>query len=108
MGKQKWGKPDANHSQVKEWYRSLGCSIADTKDQGLGVPDLFIGCAGITDPVEVKTATGKLEPSQETFIASWRGSKVWIVTTLDDVMKHVTDMRRRVRGNTLQPKVDVN
>ncbi len=100
MGKQKWGKPDQNHGQVKEWYRSLGCSIADTKEAGMGVPDLFVGCAGISDPVEVKTATGSLESSQATFIASWRGSKVWIVTTLDDVVKHVADMRSRVRRST--------
>jgi hypothetical protein len=104
--KRKYGKPDANHSQVKQWYRSLGCSIADTKDQGMGVPDLFVGAVGITDPVEVKVVGGKLTAEQETFIAGWRGSKVWIVVTQDDVVQHVTNMRQRLRTNTRQPLVD--
>jgi hypothetical protein len=95
--KQRYGKTDANHSQVKEWYRSLGCSVADTKDAAMGVPDLFVGAVGLTDPVEVKVEGGSLTPQQETFIAGWRGSKVWIVTTQEDVIKHVTDMRRRLR-----------
>jgi hypothetical protein len=96
--KQRYGKPDANHGDVKGWYEQLGCAVADTKDAGLGVPDLFIGCAGITDPVEVKTEDGKLLPSQQTFIAAWRGSAARIVRTFDDVCDHVKDMRRRARS----------
>lgn len=96
--KQRYGKPDANHGQVKDWYRELGCAVADTKDAGLGVPDLFIGCAGITDPVEVKTEDGDLLPSQRTFIAGWRGSTVAVVRTQDDVIRHVQSMRKRVRA----------
>jgi len=95
--KQRYGKPDANHGEVKGWYVELGCSVADTKDAGLGVPDLFVGCAGVTDPVEVKTEDGGLEKSQETFIATWRGSRVWVSRTHDDVVAHVHDMRRRAR-----------
>lgn len=96
--KQRYGKPDANHGQVKGWYRELGCTVADTKDAGLGVPDLFIGCVGITDPVEVKTEEGDLLPSQKTFIAGWRGSQVAVVRTHDDVIKHVQLMRKRARA----------
>jgi hypothetical protein len=95
--KQRYGKPDANHSQVKAWYEELGCKVADTKDAGLGVPDLFVGCVGLTDPVEVKTEGGDLLPSQRTFIANWRGSKVWIIRTHDEVIAHVNDMRTRAR-----------
>lgn len=96
--KQRYGKADANHADVKGWYRELGCTVADTKDAGLGVPDLFCGCAGITDPVEVKTEDGKLLPSQQTFILAWRGSTTRIVRTQDDVIAHVHDMRRRARS----------
>ncbi len=98
MGKQKYGKPDANHSAVKQWYRELGCSVADCKDVGLGCPDLFVGCVGITDPVEVKTEDGGLLPSQVTFTMSWRGSPVRIVRTQQEVIDHVSDMRRRFRS----------
>lgn len=95
--KQRYGKRDANHGDVVGWYRDLGCAVAETHDAGLGVPDLFVGAAGITDPVEVKTEEGGLEKSQETFIASWRGSRVAIVRTQADVIAHVHDMRRRAR-----------
>jgi hypothetical protein len=95
--KQRYGKLDANHTDVVKWYRELGCSVAQTQDAGLGVPDLFVGCVGITDPVEIKTEDGKLKPSQQNFVLSWRGSTTRIVRTQAEVVAHVTDMRRRVR-----------
>lgn len=95
--KQRYGKRDGNHNDVVGWYRELGCTVAETQDAGLGVPDLFVGAAGVTDPVEVKTPDGDLEPSQKTFIASRRGSRVAIVRTQADVIAHVHDMRRRAR-----------
>lgn len=93
----KHGRRDVNHADVVKWYRDLGCYVADTADLALGMPDLFVGAAGVTDPVEVKSAVGDLEPLQKTFISAWRGSKVWIVRTQEDVIDHVTDMRRRAR-----------
>jgi hypothetical protein len=95
--KQRYGNRDANHNDVVKWYRDLGCSVAETHDAGLGVPDLFVGCVGVCDPVEVKTEEGKLRPSQETFIANWRGARVWIVRSHAEVVEHVGDMRARVR-----------
>jgi hypothetical protein len=98
MGKQRYGKPDANHLQVKRWYLELGCTVADTKDAGLGVPDLFVACVGVCDPVEVKSDEGTLRPSQQLFIQSWRGPAVAIVRTQEDVSDHVTRMRQRSRS----------
>jgi len=95
--RQRYPKPDANHAAVAQWYRDLGCSVADTSGAGLGVPDLFVGCVGLCDPVEVKTEEGRLLLSQETFIAKWRGSPVRLVRTQTDVIEHVTDMRKRGR-----------
>jgi hypothetical protein len=95
--KQRYGKPDSNHDDVKGWYLDLGCTVADTKDAGLGVPDLFVGCVGLTDPVEIKSEDGTLRPLQKTFIAAWRGSPVAIVRTQQDVIDHVTRMRKRAR-----------
>jgi len=92
-------KKDANHNEVAGWYRALGCTFAETHTAGLGVPDGFAGCGGITDPVEIKTSEGRLLASQTQFIATWRGSKVWVVRTLDDVIAHVKDMRKRARGD---------
>lgn len=94
----KHGRRDLNHQEVVKWYRDLGCFVADTADLGLGLPDLFVGAAGVTDPVEVKTEDGKLTPLQQTFVQAWRGSAVAIVRTQEDVINHVTNMRRRARG----------
>jgi hypothetical protein len=95
--KQRYGNRDENHGEIVKWYRDLGCVVAETQDAGLGVPDVFVGCVGITDPVEIKTKEGKLRPSQELFIKSWRGSAVWIVRTQEEVINHVTNMRKRAR-----------
>lgn len=94
----KYGRRDANHQQVIGWYRELGCSVADCADLGLGLPDLFVGAAGVTDPVEVKTADGRLTPMQQTFVQAWRGSVTRIVRDQDEVIAHVADMRRRARS----------
>lgn len=95
--KQRYAHLDANHGEVKGWYADLGCSVADTADAGLGVPDLFVGCAGICDPVEVKGEDGKLSKRQETFIAAWRGPPVRVVRTREEVIEHVMHMRSRAR-----------
>jgi hypothetical protein len=93
----KHGRRDGNHQAVVRWYRDLGCYVADTADLGLGLPDLFVGAAGVTDAVEVKSEDGKLTPLQQTFVQAWRGSAVAIVRTQNDVINHVTNMRRRAR-----------
>jgi hypothetical protein len=88
---------DANQTATMQRYRDFGCSVEDLGAVGNGVPDLLVGCAGITDVAEVKMPGEELRPSQQTFIARWRGSSVWKIWTLDDVEAHVKDMRRRAR-----------
>ena len=90
-------KRDGNHSAVVQWYRDLGCSVAETHAAGLGVPDLFVGCVGLCDPVEIKTEEGRLLLSQENFISQWRGTIVKIVRSQTDVIDHVIEMRNRNR-----------
>jgi hypothetical protein len=94
----KHGRRDINHEPIIKWYRDLGCSVADTADLGLGLPDAFVGCAGVCDPVEIKSMEGELTPLQKTFIAAWRGAAVRIVRNQTDVVEHVQDMRRRARA----------
>ena len=88
---------DANHSEVSDWYRQAGCSVLDLSQVGMGCPDLLIGCAGVCDLVEVKVEGADLRADQRTFNDKWRGSRPWKVTTLDDVLRHVSDLRRRAR-----------
>jgi hypothetical protein len=91
------GTRDANQPEVIVWYEQLGCSVVDLGAMGGGLPDLLIGCAGVTDLSEVKMPGGELRKSQETFNAKWRGSRAWKVSTIADVVTHVADMRRRAR-----------
>lgn len=95
---------DANHSEVKRWYEQLHVQVADCRRVGDGVPDLFVGTLGVTDPVEIKDKQGRLTEAQKKFIARWAGSPVRIVRTLDDVVAHVDDMRRR--GRLLIPQLN--
>jgi hypothetical protein len=89
------GRPDANHADVVKWYQDCFCSVVDTHKLGFGFPDLVIGCAGLTELAEIKTEDGELLPSQRTFVKSWRGSKVTVIRTQDDVIAHVQRMRAK-------------
>jgi hypothetical protein len=92
-----FSRKDGNHNALAARYLELGCSCKDTSAIGGGFPDAIVGAAGITDFVEFKTAEGILEPAQVTFHRDWRGSKIWIVRTADEVLEHVMHMRRRAR-----------
>jgi hypothetical protein len=86
-------KYDANHREIVGYYETLGCKVANCAGAGCGVPDLFVACVGITHAVEVKTADGRLNPAQETFLATWSG-RYRIVRTQDEVIQHVKEMRQ--------------
>jgi hypothetical protein len=92
-----FSRKDANHDELAAVYLSLGCSCEDASALGSGFPDAVVGCAGVTDLVEFKTEDGKLEPAQETFVARWRGSYVWLVRSQADVIAHVNHMRKRAK-----------
>jgi hypothetical protein len=92
---------DANQSAIVQRYRDYGCSAEDLGAVGGGIPDLLIGCAGVTDLAEVKMPGEDLRASQRTFNDRWRGSRPWKIETFEDVEAHVMDMRRRARGKSL-------
>lgn len=89
------GRPDANHAEIVKCYKDLYCSVFETHHVGFGFPDLIVGIGGITDLVEIKNEDGKLRASQELFIKTWRGSKVQLVRTEQDVIDHVRRVRSR-------------
>jgi len=89
------GRPDANHGEIRKYYEDLYCSVVDSHELGGGFGDLIIGCSGLTEITEVKTADGEILPSQQTFRKSWRGSKIVIARNLQDVVDHVQRMRAK-------------
>lgn len=91
------GNRDANHSEIAAVYVELYCTVVDTHGLGFGFPDIAVKIPTKRGPiaalVEIKTADGRLSPSQIRFVTEW-GSAVAVVQTREDVFAHV----ERVRG----------
>ena len=62
-------KRDANELEIVRELELHGCSVVRL----VNPLDLLVGLGGITKLVEVKTEKGKLTPSKEKFIPTWRG-----------------------------------
>jgi hypothetical protein len=90
------GRRDANHADITIWYQQLFCNVIDYSHVGFGHPDLGIACSGRLELAEVKTEDGELNAAQKLFAAVWRGPKIPIIRTREDVINHVQDIRRRV------------
>jgi len=71
---------DANHVEIRDGLKQCGCSVSEK-----GPLDLLVGYRGRNYLIEIKTAKGKLRPSQEKFFAEWRGQKA-LVRTLDEAV----------------------
>jgi hypothetical protein len=93
-------KRDANHNDVADRFRALGCSVFETDRVGEGFPDLIVGCLGVNFLVEVKnpeTRYGRagLNGGQTRFNDAWRGDKVWLVCSEDEATAVVQNWRKR-------------
>ena len=92
-------KTDNNHKQIMAAFRSLGCSVHDTSRLGGGFPDLVVGINGVNILVEVKDGSlppsgRKLTEKEDEFFRKWKGKAV-IVSSINDVMPIVADLRRK-------------
>jgi hypothetical protein len=95
------GPRDANQAALIVRYEQLYCSVVDLGSVGGGLPDLLIGCAGLTELAEVKLPGEQLRPNQRVWNERWRGSRPRVIRSADDVDAHVQDMRRRARVSQL-------
>ena len=88
---------DANHAEIVEAFRKLGCSVRSTATVGNGFPDLAVAYRGVVKLVEVKDglkppSAQKLTPDEQAFF----DERVWgphIVRDLDDVASTVRVLR---------------
>lgn len=87
---------DANHAQIVQAFRAMGCSVLSLAQVGKGCPDLVIGTHGINLLVEVKTPKGKLTNDQSAFIAGWKGGYD-VVRTTEDVANLLQTVRKLAR-----------
>jgi len=92
------GERDANHAELAALYEQLGCSVVDTHTLGFGIPDSIVGVqGGAMCWVEYKTADGEMNAAQQAFTERWRGPPVRLVRNSQDVIEHVTEIRRAIR-----------
>lgn len=96
------GRRDANHGELAEHYEAMFCSVLDLSHVGFGCPDLAVACSGRMELVEVKTADGELNAAQKRFASVWRGPKIVIARTRDDVEAHIKAMRKRTVDNLME------
>lgn len=94
---------DANHDAIVRRFQALGCSVIQIHATGIpGLPDLGIGCVGVTHLVEVKSpesAYGRrgLNPNQTAFARDWRGGRVHVATSEDEATALVQHWRRATK-----------
>lgn len=96
------GSKDRNHGALTAAFEQLGCSVADLSNARLpGWPDVVVGVVGRNHLVEFKnleTRYGRagLNPNQQVFARDWRGGKLFVVSSVDEVAALVRNLRAMV------------
>lgn len=90
-------RTDDNHQTIREAFKAMGCSVADSFRLGDGFPDLCVGCAGHNLLVEIKDGAKppskrRLTPEEQNWHDNWLGN-VHIVETEDQAIKLVNRIR---------------
>lgn len=83
----RFGAVDLNQSDIRDAARKAGASWLNLSAVGGGCPDALVGSHGQSWLVEVKREKGTLTPDQVEFMSSWRGSKVHVIRTVDEMLK---------------------
>ena len=90
---------DRNHATLTAAFEALGCSVADLSNTGLvGWPDVVVGVMGRNHLVEYKnpdTRYGRagLNPNQQAFSRDWKGGKMFVVSSVDEVAHLARNLR---------------
>ena len=93
-------KLDSNHNEIVNALRTAGCSVQSLAGVGDGCPDLLIGCRGHNILAEVKDgakppSARRLTRDEVIWIAAWKGERVLLLQTLQDVVELVAAMAYR-------------
>jgi hypothetical protein len=85
-------KVDRNHAEIRDGLRTIpGCTVRDTSGVGGGWPDLVVGYRGTTTLIEIKdgakvASARRLTEAQRSFAASWQGSPIWVVESVQQAI----------------------
>ena len=84
---------DANHGELVQAFKDLGCTVLSLAGLGAGVPDICVGYGGMQIMCELKDSNKspsrrKLTPDEERFRMNWKGG-YRLVQDLDGVMETV-------------------
>jgi hypothetical protein len=88
---------DGNHDAIVKTFRDLFVSVVETHlPPEAGFPDLVLGYRQQTRLAETKcldTRYGRrgLNPNQQQFSNTWRGSPIHVITTPDDALALVAE-----------------
>lgn len=84
-------RTDHNQSPITDELRQLGYKIASTHTVGGGFPDILVSGMKNGVPtlllVELKSARGKLRPSQVKFHSMWDGFTIIVARSTEDVLR---------------------
>lgn len=80
MARYAYHQLDANHREIRAGLEAVGATV-DVK----APLDLLVGFRGRNYLIEVKTAKGKVRPSQAQFFARWKGQAI-VVRSLDEAL----------------------
>lgn len=86
-------RKDANHNEICDALRAVGCSVLDLSRLGCDAPDCLVGNGETNTLLEIKTTKGKLSPGQETFFQTWQGPKA-VVRSIDEALAAVGVLKR--------------
>lgn len=81
------GNTDSNQKQIVKDLRRCGYSVISLHGVGSGVPDLLVCDSSRCHLIEIKAPKGKLSPSQIEFMERWRGPKIHVCHSTEEVLK---------------------
>ena len=88
-------KVDTNHPEIVSALRThpnvTVCSLAAL---GGGVPDLMIGCCGVTVLAEIKYEKEKLNPMQTRWHKAWRGTPVVVLRDVGSAHQLIANIQK--------------
>lgn len=74
---------DANHAEIVEAYRRLGCSARSTAPLGDGFPDIAVGYGGLTALPEARNVSATIDDALDQYSA---GENTMVLLLLESAL----------------------